>query len=146
MERLSLSNNDISTIARHIGRLTRLEELYLDGNANFSSILGDLGECHHLQVLRLNSCGLRKLPEQICYCTSLIELNLQNNSLSALPVSIGRLTRLTVLDISYNKLSDLPLSMGLCTSFESPGARLQLDGNPLSNATLAEKLAMGTDQ
>lgn len=111
----------------------------------------------------VSNCHLRKLPEQICYCTSLITLNLSNNRLRSLPVSIGRMTRLTVLDCSYNEITDLPLSIGLwcavrrrlrgarsiiaCDSvgFESVGARLLLDGNPLANLSLQEKLEIGTD-
>jgi hypothetical protein len=60
-------------------------------------------------------------------------------------VSIGRLTRLTMLDLSSNEIGDLPLSMGLCGGFESSGARLALDNNPLTNETLVAKARIGTD-
>jgi hypothetical protein len=141
---LSASNNQIEALPRHIGRLRELTELRLDGN-HLKSVLLDLGELRQLQVLDLSNCNLQQLPEQICYCGSLIELSLGNNRLASLPVSIGRLTRLAMLDVSQNRLHDLPLSMGRCVGLECVGARLDLTGNPLTNATLAEKATLGTD-
>jgi hypothetical protein len=141
---LSASNNQIAALPRHIGRCRALSELRLDGN-RLTQVLLDLGELRQLQVLDLSSCALKQLPEQICYCASLIELFLGNNRLSALPVSIGRLTRLTVLDVSQNQLHDLPLSIGRCVGLDSVGARLDIAGNPLTNATLIAKAELGTD-
>ena len=82
--RLNLSIKGLPALPPEIGKLTKLEELYL------------------------HSAGLAELPREIGELMNLRVLDLNNNQLTALPPEIGQLTKLTTLDLRGNPLSTPP--------------------------------------
>lgn len=64
--------------------------------------------------LNFNSIGLRSIPPQIQFATSLQSLDISHNSLVELPSEIQFLTQLTHLYVSHNLLTKLPPEIGYC--------------------------------
>ncbi|KAK8456400.1 hypothetical protein SEVIR_3G016900v4 [Setaria viridis] len=90
-----------------MSRLTRLRELYLEGNMLAGAIPGSLGKLGSLQYLSLAGNRLDgQLPPELGAVSGLEQINVARNSLSgAVPPSYKNLSRLAYLDMSNNLLS-----------------------------------------
>ncbi|MCZ8354528.1 MAG: hypothetical protein O9340_07325 [Cyclobacteriaceae bacterium] len=89
--------------------------------------------CKNVELIKINSCQLKKLdpkikhfnqlrildlfyndlhdlPEEICELNQLKELYLKSNNIIRLPYNIGKLQQLEVLDISFTKIHQFPSS------------------------------------
>ncbi len=116
MQRLNLSQNQLTQLPESLAALTQL------------------------QVLDLSQNQLTQLPELLAALTQLQGLYLSQNRLTQLPQSLGALTQLQVLSLSGNKLNDLPESI---LQLEKLIA-LTIKDNPL-NPDLAAANAEGLD-
>ena len=108
LEKLDLSNNQLSELPDSISSLQNLSHLFLRNNQ------------------------LSELPDSITRLQNLCSLYLRNNQLSELPDSISHLQKLYVLDLSNNQLSELPDSITRLQNLR----RLGLSDNPLVNPPL----------
>ncbi|KAI5731822.1 hypothetical protein M8J77_016634 [Diaphorina citri] len=106
---LDLSNNSFDSLpAEGFSRLSRLQELYLQGN--ILTFLADhaLDGLNSLTVLNLSVNNLVNIPPELFnQSRDLKEVYLQNNSINVLaPGIFNVLTQLIVLDLSNNELTE----------------------------------------
>ena len=89
--------------------------------------------CKNVELIKINSCQLKKLdpkikyfnqlrildlfyndlhdlPEEVCELPQLKELYLKSNNITQLPFNIGKLQQLEILDISFTKIHQFPSS------------------------------------
>jgi len=145
LEKLELANNSISALPKEIGRLWNLEELHLSGNP-LTTLPPSIGALGNLQVLDLSCCRLESLPDELTLAARVMDLNLGNNNLRKLPEGMGRMTRLVTLNLQDNNITDLPLSIGLCSALGQIGYGINIARNPIQDAVMLERYAVGTDQ
>ena len=109
LKKLSFNHCRLGSLPESISNLTRLEELWLDGNQlyQFPPQIVDLT---NLVKLDLTSNEISAIPESISQLTQLKLLWLADNCLTSLPYDIGKLTNLTSLGISNNQIIMLPSS------------------------------------
>ncbi len=129
LERLDLSDNDLSSLPDDLPRLHRLRILFCYDN-QFTELPDVLGQCPSLRMIGFKSnriatvpptalpAGLRwliltdnvitALPETIGECTDLQKLMLAGNHLTALPVGLGKCRRLELLRVAANRLTEFP--------------------------------------
>ena len=127
LERLDLSDNELSALPAEIGQLAALERLYL-GDNQLSALPAEIGQLAALEVLYLYKNRLSVLPAEIGRLAALKRLDLNKNRLSALPAEIGQLAALEVLDLGNNQLSALPAEIRKLAALEV----LDLGNNQLS--------------
>ena len=119
------------TIPPELGRLDKLEQLWLYGNELSATIPPELGDLESLVLLDLSHNELAgPIPPELGSLGKLKHLLLQNNSLEgALPPELGSLAELEVLTIAGNDLSGpLPAALGDLASLKN----LNLDDNELA--------------
>jgi Leucine-rich repeat (LRR) protein len=131
--RLSLNDNQLTTLPESISNLTNLQHLELRMN-DLTTLPESIGNLSNLQHLNIELNFLSRLPESIMNLTNLEVLNLGTNELSTLPESIGNLTNLRTLYLKSNELSTLPESIGNLTNLRT----LNLNNNQLT--TLPESI------
>jgi Leucine-rich repeat (LRR) protein len=106
---LHLSDNDLSgPIPDWIGKLSSLQQLFLDSNLQLGGTIPDsLYELSSLEILKLNGCGLSgAISANIQNLNNLQTLELHENQLTGIiPPEIGELSSLTLLNITENQLS-----------------------------------------
>ena len=128
VERLDLSNSQITTLPDSISNLTHLTILNLDNN-QLSQLPIDIGKLVNLDTLSLSCNQITSLPESIGGLHLLTCLNAMENQLNRLPESIGTLTKLDTLVLDYNQLTELPESIGTLSQLTT----LLLDYNQISS-------------
>ena len=110
------------TIPPALGRLDKLEKLWLYGNELKGTIPPELGDLESLEVLDLSHNELAgPIPPELGDLGELKHLLLHNNSLEgALPPELGSLAGLEVLTVNGNDLSrPLPAALGDLASLTS---------------------------
>ncbi len=83
----------------------------------------ELGRLSNLQELYVDSNDLEALPEAVTRCRALQQLDVCDNKLMVLPDDLGELDQLTDLVLSQNCIQILPHSIGQCCSFVLLGDR-----------------------
>ena len=134
LTRLSLDDNDLSSLPEGLGNLTSLVSLSASRNA-LVRLPDSIGDCKSLRFLDVCSNKLMRLPETLfAGCTSLEELWARDNQLVFMPGRPGipktiRLARsLRKLDIGGNRLTS--------NSFPPLDTLVALEGLWLSNNNL----------
>ena len=89
--RLDLGFNKLLSLSSEIGRLTHLEQLWLNDNYYLASLPTQLESCKKLKVLDIRRTAVRELPREIGRLKNLVEIDLEGTPLGE---SSGR----TVLD------------------------------------------------
>lgn len=115
---ITLSSTNIEMIPETIGKLTGLQNLFVEGD-QLISLPESIGNLTGLQSLGVSSTKLTSLPESIGNLTGLQHLLVRGDQLTSLPESIGNLTELKSLDVSSTKLTSLPESIGNLTGLKS---------------------------
>lgn len=110
LERLDLSDYNLTNIPNSISDFEYLIELNLDGNL-ITNLPESITELDSIKILRLNNNLLSKIPDDIGNLTSLEELYLSGNQLTYIPESIGDLQNLNKLFIRANQLTSLPITI-----------------------------------
>eukprot|EP01102_Stenamoeba_stenopodia_P010656 TRINITY_DN3237_c0_g1_i5.p1 TRINITY_DN3237_c0_g1~~TRINITY_DN3237_c0_g1_i5.p1 ORF type:complete len:1193 (+),score=204.69 TRINITY_DN3237_c0_g1_i5:671-4249(+) len=112
IEKLVLSDNEITVIPHHIQNLTNLIHLDLsDNKINFVAPV--IESLKSLKTLILSNNGIEFLPEGLGSLSDLTSLDISGNELRELPESISRMKSLVELNISNNKLEVLPTWLGM---------------------------------
>ena len=93
-----------------IGRLSALEELYLDDN-RLESLPAEIGQLARLRAFRVNKNKLTSIPTEIGQLSELEVLQVFDNKLTSLPLEIGKLRKLEVLLLERNQLQSIPLEV-----------------------------------
>ena len=108
---LNLTDQQLESLPKEIGKLSALEEIYLLNN-NLTTLPGEIGNLRVLEILDLWKNNLTTLPKEIGNLSNLERLELDENKLTILPKEIGNLTALKALDLEDNKLTTLPKEIG----------------------------------
>nr|XP_019704711.2 probable LRR receptor-like serine/threonine-protein kinase At3g47570 [Elaeis guineensis] len=119
LEKLFLNENQFTgALPSSLGDLTQLLELHLDQNSLQGGIPSSFKNLQKLELLDLSHNKLYgSLPKEIADLAALTHyLNLSHNSLiGPLPSEVGRLKNLETLDVSENKLSgEIPGALSEC--------------------------------
>ncbi len=125
-----MRNGLAGTIPPELGRLDRLRNLWLYGNAISGTIPATLGDLAALEQLDLSDNELTgPIPPELGGLAELKQLVLHRNSLGeAIPPELGSLADLRVLSVHTNALSGpIPTALGDLASLE----HLSLFGNDL---------------
>jgi Leucine-rich repeat (LRR) protein len=104
---LDLSFNQIQTLPKELGKLSRLQTALLAEN-NLIRLPRDIGMLASLTDLNLFSNKLTELPDELGELFALRRLSLSRNLVAALPDSLSRLSALETLDCACNLLQSLP--------------------------------------
>jgi hypothetical protein len=90
-------------------------------------------------LIELDLCGVQldSLPEEICRLTSLQVLRVDGCGLRALPDALWELQALRLLSLAHNRLLELPRELGQLTNL----AALIVDGNPALRTIPTDDLA-----
>ncbi len=107
-----LSREELLSLIKDSDIITKLGMLFGKPLIINSSSYGFTVEDGIIKWLRLDNCGVVKVPEIVRELKSLKGLNLSRNSLELLPEWIGEFEHLEVLDVSNNQLKEIPESIG----------------------------------
>jgi small GTP-binding protein len=124
---LDLRNLKLRTLPSEIGKLSNIEELYINLNM-LTSIPPEIGKLANLKKLYVNSNRLKSIPPEIGNLISLEEFFISNNELNFIPQEIGNLTELKTLDLHDNRITILPSEIKNLKKLK----RLDLQRNRLS--------------
>ena len=104
LRRLDLSDNNLSIIPSELGAFHALEELFLHGNAELTSLPAALESCVSLRLLDVRGTGLSTLPHELSRLPALVDVALDcetNKTLEPLLVAAiqrgGTLALMSVL-------------------------------------------------
>jgi Leucine-rich repeat (LRR) protein len=108
LENLYLHNNNIENIPEELYCLTNLVELDLSLN-KISTISSSVGKLSKLQILYLyDNQNLSELPEAIYDLEELLELNLTRTNLTFISEAICKLKNLKSLALGGNQITSIP--------------------------------------
>lgn len=133
IKHLNLERNRIVTINGCMN-YTYLQTLKL-GTCNIVAVPEEIGHLISLEVLELHENQITTIHPNIGKLVRLEKLSLHCNKLCEVPESLGNLRKLWYLSLHYNKLIELPKSFGQLTSL----MRLSLHQNLLT--TLPEEMS-----
>ncbi|GBB94024.1 hypothetical protein RclHR1_22770003 [Rhizophagus clarus] len=85
LEKLDLSNNQLTKIPNSIGSLKKLAHFSCKNNT-LSALPSEIGSLTALRVLDIHCNNLRSLPPEIWYCAGLVTLNVSSNLLEQFPM------------------------------------------------------------
>ncbi|XP_040434205.1 erbin-like isoform X2 [Falco naumanni] len=124
LHKLSLPDNDLTTLPASIANLINLRELDVSKNG-IQEFPENIKNCKVLAVVEASVNPISKLPDGFSQLLNLTQLYLNDAFLEFLPANFGRLTKLQVLELRENQLKILPKTMSRLTQLE----RLDLGSN-----------------
>nr|MDZ8282883.1 COR domain-containing protein [Nostoc sp. ChiSLP01] len=145
---LDLSDNQLSSVPREIGQLTKLQMLNLCNN-QLSSLPPEIALLSNLTQLNLGDNLLKVLPTEITELSNLTNLSIWRNQLKVLPTEITCLSKLTQLYVGGNQLKVLPVEITeLSNLIELSiwGHQLKVLPVEITKLTQLEKLYLGDNQ
>jgi len=116
LERLDMTNNQLSTLPDDFYQLKNLKILFLSNN-NFTELPAVLAKCPNLSMIGFRNNQIKIVPENALPLTTRW-LILTDNALTSLPDSMGDLIFLQKCMLSGNQLTSLPKSMAKCHNLE----------------------------
>ncbi|XP_049649469.1 erbin-like isoform X3 [Accipiter gentilis] len=124
LHKLSLPDNDLTTLPASIANLINLKELDVSKNG-IQEFPENIKNCKVLAVVEASVNPISKLPDGFSQLLNLTQLYLNDAFLEFLPANFGRLTKLQILELRENQLKILPKTMSRLTQLE----RLDLGSN-----------------
>ncbi|KAM6471166.1 erbin isoform 3-T3 [Liasis olivaceus] len=124
LHKLSLPDNDLTTLPASIANLINLRELDVSKNG-IQEFPENIKNCKVLAVVEASVNPISKLPDGFSQLLNLTQLYLNDAFLEFLPANFGRLTKLQILELRENQLKMLPKTMNRLTQLE----RLDLGSN-----------------
>ncbi|XP_074424738.1 erbin-like isoform X3 [Larus michahellis] len=124
LHKLSLTDNDLTTLPASIANLINLRELDVSKNG-IQEFPENIKNCKVLAVVEASVNPISKLPDGFSQLLNLTQLYLNDAFLEFLPANFGRLTKLQILELRENQLKILPKTMSRLTQLE----RLDLGSN-----------------
>ncbi|MBI5715702.1 MAG: leucine-rich repeat domain-containing protein [Chloroflexi bacterium] len=141
LQLLELNYNQLTALPESLGNLTKLNDLRLYKNF-LTTLPGTIGQLPNLKILWLGSMDsgnpLSHIPLCIQKIRTLEILGVEGCNLKSLPDWINQLTGIQALALKYNQIDDLPLSLSQLEHLTV----LDLGNNPL-NPELAEAYKQG---
>ena len=62
---LNVGENNLTLLPEDVGQLEKLEQLYINDNPNLDVLPYELALCSNLQIMSIENCPLRSLPQEI---------------------------------------------------------------------------------
>uniref|UniRef100_A0A2K6N2R1 Erbin n=1 Tax=Rhinopithecus bieti TaxID=61621 RepID=A0A2K6N2R1_RHIBE len=125
LHKLSLPDNDLTTLPASIANLINLRELDVSKNG-IQEFPENIKNCKVLTVVEASVNPISKLPDGFSQLLNLTQLYLNDAFLEFLPANFGRLTKLQILELRENQLKCcLSKTMNRLTQLE----RLDLGSN-----------------
>nr|XP_056705227.1 erbin isoform X1 [Euleptes europaea] len=124
LHKLSLPDNDLTTLPASIANLINLRELDVSKNG-IQELPENIKNCKVLAIVEASVNPISKLPDGFSQLLNLTQLYLNDAFLEFLPANFGRLTKLQILELRENQLKMLPKTMSRLTQLE----RLDLGSN-----------------
>ncbi|XP_060091883.1 erbin isoform X2 [Heteronotia binoei] len=124
LHKLSLPDNDLTTLPASIANLINLRELDVSKNG-IQEFPENIKNCKVLAIVEASVNPISKLPDGFSQLLNLTQLYLNDAFLEFLPANFGRLTKLQILELRENQLKMLPKTMSRLTQLE----RLDLGSN-----------------
>ncbi|XP_064606776.1 uncharacterized protein LOC135471459 [Liolophura sinensis] len=137
LERLALSNNNLTSLPVGISELRKLASLHVANN-DFRDFPLQVCKLENLEFLDFSDNQLISLPEEIGELKQLVTLLVCYNDLTSLPDTLCSLTELTCLWLGNNRIQQLPRRFGNLRKLDW-GVRYTsstLEGNPLIHPPL----------
>uniref|UniRef100_A0A8C5QNJ5 Leucine rich repeat containing 7 n=1 Tax=Leptobrachium leishanense TaxID=445787 RepID=A0A8C5QNJ5_9ANUR len=127
LRKLSMPDNDLSSLPTTISSLVNLKELDISKNG-IQEFPDNIKCCKCLTIVEASVNPISKLPDGFTQLLNLTQLYLNDAFLEYLPANFGRLSKLRILELRENHLKTLPKSMNKLTQLE----RLDLGNNEFS--------------
>uniref|UniRef100_A0A8C0UB12 Leucine rich repeat containing 7 n=1 Tax=Cyanistes caeruleus TaxID=156563 RepID=A0A8C0UB12_CYACU len=127
LRKLSIPDNDLSSLPTSIASLVNLRELDISKNG-IQDFPENIKCCKCLTIIEASVNPVSKLPDGFTQLLNLTQLYLNDAFLEFLPANFGRLVKLRILELRENHLKTLPKSMHKLTQLE----RLDLGNNEFS--------------
>ncbi|XP_051038829.1 erbin isoform X6 [Phodopus roborovskii] len=124
LHKLSLPDNDLTTLPASIANLINLRELDVSKNG-IQEFPENIKNCKVLTIVEASVNPISKLPDGFSQLLNLTQLYLNDAFLEFLPANFGRLTKLQILELRENQLKMLPKTMNRLIQLE----RLDLGSN-----------------
>ncbi|KAM4642659.1 leucine-rich repeat-containing protein 7 isoform 2-T2 [Discoglossus pictus] len=124
LRKLSMPDNDLSSLPTTIASLVNLKELDISKNG-IQEFPDNIKCCKCLTIIEASVNPISKLPDGFTQLLNLTQLYLNDAFLEYLPANFGRLNKLRILELRENHLKTLPKSMNKLTQLE----RLDLGNN-----------------
>ncbi|XP_048353185.1 leucine-rich repeat-containing protein 7 isoform X6 [Sphaerodactylus townsendi] len=124
LRKLSIPDNDLSSLPTSIASLVNLKELDISKNG-IQDFPENIKCCKCLTIIEASVNPISKLPDGFTQLLNLTQLYLNDAFLEFLPANFGRLVKLRILELRENHLKTLPKSMHKLTQLE----RLDLGNN-----------------
>ncbi|XP_029425711.1 leucine-rich repeat-containing protein 7 isoform X7 [Nannospalax galili] len=127
LRKLSIPDNDLSSLPSSIASLVNLKELDISKNG-VQEFPENIKCCKCLTIIEASVNPISKLPDGFTQLLNLTQLYLNDAFLEFLPANFGRLVKLRILELRENHLKTLPKSMHKLAQLE----RLDLGNNEFS--------------
>ncbi|XP_033614156.1 leucine-rich repeat-containing protein 7 isoform X6 [Fukomys damarensis] len=124
LRKLSIPDNDLSSLPASIASLVNLKELDISKNG-VQEFPENIKCCKCLTIIEASVNPISKLPDGFTQLLNLTQLYLNDAFLEFLPANFGRLVKLRILELRENHLKTLPKSMHKLAQLE----RLDLGNN-----------------
>ncbi|RXM28792.1 Leucine-rich repeat-containing protein 7 [Acipenser ruthenus] len=128
LRKLSMPDNDLSSLPATIASLVNLKELDISKNG-IQDFPDNIKCCKCLTIIEASVNPIAKLPDGFTQLLNLMQLYLNDAFLEYLPANFGRLTKLRILELRENHLKTLPKSIHRLTQLE----RLDLGNNEFTD-------------
>lgn len=127
LKKLDLSKTKVTSLPIEFERIISIEELDLSNNDLKDFDFSELKQLSNLKILKLDKCGLNKIPIELFELENLIALQLWDNGIRSLPDELFNLSSLEVLNLGYNEIENLSERISNLENLES----FDLSWNPI---------------
>ncbi|XP_056114845.1 leucine-rich repeat-containing protein 7 isoform X10 [Rhinichthys klamathensis goyatoka] len=127
LKKLSMPDNDLSSLPTTIASLVNLKELDISKNG-IQEFPDNIKCCKCLSIVEASVNPIAKLPDGFTQLLNLTQLFLNDAFLEYLPANFGRLSKLRILELRENHLKTMPKSIHRLSQLE----RLDLGSNEFS--------------